>query len=138
MTPEQVGAFLTTGTRTGKLAVTRKDGRPLATPIWFVLDGESIVFMTHETSGKGRALKRDPRVAMVVDEEVPPYAFVLVEGSVTISEDPDELLHWATVIGRRYMGEERADEYGRRNGVPGEYLVRFRPTRVVAFTGIAD
>ena len=138
MTPEQVAVFLRSGTRTGKLAVTRKDGRPLVTPIWFVVDGDDIVFMTHETSGKGRALRRDPRVAMVVDEEVPPYAFVLVEGSVNISEDPGQLLHWATVIGRRYMGEERADEYGRRNGVPGEYLVRFTPSRVVAFSGIAD
>jgi PPOX class probable F420-dependent enzyme len=138
MSPEETREFLSRGTRTGKLATVRKDGQPSVTPIWFALDGDDLVFMTHETSGKGRAIRRDNRVAMVVDEEVPPYAFVLVEGTVTISEDPEELLHWGTVIGGRYMGSERAEEYGRRNGVPGEYLVRIQPTRVVAMSGVAD
>ena len=138
MTESEIRGFLTQGTRTGKLAVVRKNGRPSVTPIWFVLDGDDIVFMTHETSGKARAIRRDKRVAMVVDEEIPPFAFVLIEGSVTVSEDPDDLLHWATVIGGRYMGADRADEYGRRNGVPGEYLIRLHPTRTVAFSGVAD
>ena len=138
MAPEQIRAFLSTGTRTGKLAVVRKDGRPLVTPVWFALDDDDVVFMTYRTSGKGMALRRDGRVAMVVDEEVAPYAFVLLEGEVTISEEPDELLHWATVIGARYMGPDRAEEYGKRNGVPGELLVRLRPSRIVAMSGVAD
>ncbi len=138
MTQEETRAFLSYGTRTGKLAIVRKSGQPSVTPIWFVLDGDDVVFMTHETSGKGMAIRRDKRVAMVVDEEVAPYAFVLIEGDVTISEDPDELLKWATIIGGRYMGQDRADEYGKRNGVPGEYLVRLHPRRVVAMAGIAD
>jgi hypothetical protein len=138
MTPEQIRSFLSAATRTGKLAVVRADGRPLVTPVWFVLDQDDVVFMTYKTSGKGRALRRDPRVSMVVDEERPPYAFVLVEGEVTISEEPDELLHWATVIGGRYMGRDRAEEYGRRNSVPGELLVRLRPSRIVGMAGVAD
>jgi PPOX class probable F420-dependent enzyme len=138
MTLQQARSFLAAGTRTGKLAVVRKDGSPLVTPVWFVLDGEDVVFMTYHTSAKGRALRRTGRAAMVVDEEQPPYAFVLVEGEVSISEDPDDLLHWATVIGGRYMGADRAEEYGRRNGVPGELLVRLRPGRIVAKGGVAD
>ena len=138
MTPEQIRSFLSAGTRTGKLAVVRRDGRPLVTPVWFVLDEDDVVFMTYKTSGKGIALRRDGRVSMVVDEELPPYAFVLLDGEVTISEDAGELLHWATVIGARYMGADRAEEYGRRNGVPGELVVRLRPSRIVAVAGIAD
>ena len=138
MTPEQIRSFLSAGTRTGKLAVVRRDGRPLVTPVWFVLDEDDVVFMTYKTSGKGIALRRDGRVSMVVDEELPPYAFVLLDGEVTISEDAGELLHWATVIGARYMGADRAEEYGRRNGVPGELVVRLRPSRIVAMAGIAD
>lgn len=138
MSSEEARAFLAEGTRTGKLAVVRKDGRPLVTPIWFVLDGDDVVFMTHESSGKGRAVRRDTRVAMVVDEEVAPFAFVLIEGVVSVSEDLDELRHWGTVIGGRYMGVDRAEEYGARNGVPGELLVRLRPTRIVAASGIAE
>jgi hypothetical protein len=55
----------------------------------------------------------------------------------SVSEDLDELLRWATRIGSRYMGEERADEFGRRNAVPGELLVRLTPERVIAETGVA-
>ncbi len=127
-----------TGTRTGKLAIVRKDGRPHVTPIWFAVDGDDVVFMTHHTSVKAHAIRRDRRVAMVVDQETPPYAFVLIEGEVAVSEDPGELLRWATVIGGRYMGAERAADYGRRNGVPGELLVRLQPRKIIAKSGIAD
>ena len=37
----------------------------------------------------------------------------------------------ATRIGRRYMGDERAEEFGARNAV-GELLVRLRPAHVLA------
>lgn len=138
MTKEETHAFLTHGTRTGKVAVVLQNGRPHVTPVWFAVDGDSVVFMTHESSGKGKAVRRDDRVAMVVDDDKAPYAFVLVEGTVSISEDLDELRHWGAVIGGRYMGADRADEYGERNGVPGELLVRIHPTRIVAMAGIAS
>ncbi len=87
---------------------------------------------------KGRNLPRDPRLALCVDDDTPPFTFVVIEGTATVGEDPDELLHWATVIGGRYMGPDRAEEYGARNGVPGELLVRLHPTRVTATTGVAS
>jgi PPOX class probable F420-dependent enzyme len=130
--------FLTATARTATLATTRADGRPHAAPIWFALDGGDIVFTTGAQSVKGKALRRDPRVALCVDDERPPFAFVVVEGTATLSEEADDLLHWATVLGGRYMGPDRAEEYGRRNAVPGELLVRVRPTHVVAASDIAD
>jgi len=138
MTVDERRAFLSEGTRTAKLAVVRRDGSPLVTPVWFALDGDDLVFTTDSSSGKGRALRRDRRACLVVDEETPPYAFVMVEGDVVLSEDPQALLQWATRIGGRYMGEVRAEEYGARNGVPGELLVRLRPTRIVAMASVAD
>jgi hypothetical protein len=63
---------------------------------------------------------------------------VIIEGEAEISEDAEELLAWATTLGGRYMGADRADEYGRRNAVPGELLVRVRPTRVLAHKNISD
>ena len=124
---------------TGKLATTRLDGRPHVAPIWFALDTDgSIVFTTHEESLKGRTLRRDPRVALCVDDEIPPFSFVTVEGVVEISQDLDELRRWATVIGGRYMGADRAEAYGARNGVPGELLCRIRPTKVVSAADVAD
>jgi PPOX class probable F420-dependent enzyme len=125
-------AFLTEGTRTGKLGYVAADGRPLVAPVWFVLDGDDLLFNTGKDTAKGRAVARDPRVVVCVDSEVPPFGFVQVQGEATVSEDPTELLSSATAIGARYMGADRAEEFGKRNGVPGELLVRIHPTKVIA------
>ncbi|WP_454195064.1 PPOX class F420-dependent oxidoreductase [Nocardia sp. Marseille-Q1738] len=128
----EVREFLSHGTRTGKVAFVAADGRPMVTPVWFVLEGDELVFNTGKSSAKGKALARDGRVAVCVDLEGPPYASVQVQGIVTLSEDPDDLLRTATAIGGRYMGADRAEEFGMRNGVPGELVVRVRPTKVIA------
>jgi PPOX class probable F420-dependent enzyme len=138
MSPDEYRAFLLAGSRTGKLATTRADGRPHLAPIWFTLDGDDIIFTTWHTTIKAQTLRRDPRAALLVDDERPPFAYVLVEGRVSISENPDELLHWATRIAARYMGEDQAEGYGRRNGIAGELLVRLTPEKVIARMNIAD
>jgi PPOX class probable F420-dependent enzyme len=132
MTPEQTRDFLSHGQRTGKVATVRADGRPHVAPIWFVLDGDDIVFMTGEDTVKGKSLRRDPRVSLAVDLEEPPYAFVMVEGRVTVSEDLDEMLPLSIAIAKRYVPAEQAEDYGRRNAVKGELLVRLRPDKTVA------
>lgn len=132
LTDADVRAFLAHGTRTGKLGWTASDGRPLVAPIWFLVEDDTLVFNTGSGTAKGKALLRDPRVVLCVDLEEPPYGFVQVQGTAELSEDPDELVRTATALGARYMGAERAEEFGRRNGVPGELVVRVRPTKVVA------
>jgi PPOX class probable F420-dependent enzyme len=138
MTHEEYRSFMLDRARTAKLATVRADGRPHVAPIWFDLDGEDLIFTTGESTVKGRNILRDPRVSLCVDDEVPPFSFVLFEGEAEIIADPEELLRWATRIGSRYMGEELAEAYGRRNAVPGELLVRVRPAKVIALAGIAD
>jgi PPOX class probable F420-dependent enzyme len=139
MTDDELRAFLSFGTRTGKLATTRADGRPHVAPIWFVLDDDgTIVFNTGRRTVKGTALRHDPRACLCVDDETPPFSFVVVEGRVELSEDLDAMLPWATKIAERYMGPELAEQYGRRNAVPGEMLVRLPLTKVVALVDIAD
>lgn len=139
MSTDEVRTFLMTGTRTGKLATVAADGRPQVVPIWFVVDDDgSLLFTCGEETAKARAIARDPRVTLCVDDETPPFAFVQVQGTASISRDPAELLEWATRIGGRYMGADRAEEFGRRNAVPEEWLVRVVPTKVIAFTAISD
>ncbi|MDQ6728215.1 MAG: PPOX class F420-dependent oxidoreductase [Actinomycetota bacterium] len=139
MTAAEWRAFLTTPVRTAKLATVRADGRPHVAPIWIALDDDdTVVFMTGAGTVKGRNILGEPRVALCVDDDQPPFAFVVIEGSAEVSEDPVALFTWATRIGGRYMGEDRAEEYGRRNAVAGELLVRVRPTRVIAQKDVAD
>lgn len=126
------------GTRTGKVATVREDGRAHVVPVWFVFDDDgSIVFTTFHTTVKARAVARDPRVTLCVDDQTPPYSFVMVEGRVTISDDRDELRRCASRIGARYMGEDEAEAFGERNAVEGELVVRMTPTHVVAKADMA-
>ena len=124
--------------RTAKFASVAADGSPRVTPIWVVLDGDDLVFTTHETSAKANAIRRDPRVAICFDDERPPFSYVIVHGQARLSDDQDELRRWTSVLGGRYMGADRADEYGARNGVPGELLVRVTPTKVLTARNVAD
>lgn len=132
----EIREFLSSGTRTGKIGYIAADGRPLVAPVWFVIEGPdddpTFVFNTQANNAKARAVRRDPRLALCVDIDVPPYAYVQVQGVATLSEDLDELVRTATAIGARYMGADRAEEFGKRNGVPGEAVVTLRPTKIVA------
>ncbi len=141
MTDAEIWAFLTSGTRTGHAATVRSDGRPHVKPVWFVLDGApggfQLLFNTGERTVKGATLRRDPRIAISVDEPEPMYSFVIVEGTAELITDLAQVRAAATRIGGRYMGEDRAEEFGRRNGVPGELLVRVTPARVLAERDLA-
>jgi PPOX class probable F420-dependent enzyme len=130
--------FLSTGTRTGMLGYLASDGRPLVAPVWFVVDGGQLVFNTGKDTAKGRALRRDPRVVLTVDDPHPPFSFVQVQGIAEPRVDPDALRDFAARIGGRYMGADRAEEFGRRNGVPGELLVRVTPTKITKAFNLAD
>jgi PPOX class probable F420-dependent enzyme len=138
MTPAEARAFLLERPRTAKLATVRSDGRPHVAPIWFDLDGDAIVFTTWHTTVKATNIRRDPRVSLCVDDEAPPFAYALIEGTASMSDDLAALAHWAARIAGRYMGAGLAESYGKRNSVPGELLVRVTPTKIVAQAGIAD
>jgi len=124
--------------RTAKLAVTRADGSPHVAPVWVDLEGDQVVFMTSADTIKGKSILRDGRVALCFDDEHPPFSFVTISGTTTTSTDLDDLLYWATRIAARYMGQDLAEAYGRRNAVPPEMVVRVTPTNVVAKVDVAD
>jgi PPOX class probable F420-dependent enzyme len=140
MSPEQVRAFVTaTPARTGKLATVRADGRAHVAPVWIDLDeDDAIVWTTGAGTVKGQNLTRSGRASLCIDDEVPPFSFVTFEGPVALSDDLEEVRYWATRIAGRYMGIDRADEYGRRNGVPGELVARLTPEHVVSAADLAN
>ncbi|MFF3752355.1 PPOX class F420-dependent oxidoreductase [Streptomyces sp. NPDC002018] len=138
MSKDEWQAFVSEGTRTAKLSTVRADGSPHIAPVWFVLDGDDLVFNTGRETVKGRNLLRTGRAALCVDDERPPFAFVVIQGRAEIDEEPEQLRAWATRIAARYMGEERAEEFGERNGVPGELVVRLKADKVSAYAAVAD
>jgi PPOX class probable F420-dependent enzyme len=138
MTSQEWRAFVMEGTRTAKVATTRADGSPHVVPVWFVLDGEQIVLVTGKDSVKGRTLRHDGRACVCVDDQAPPFSFVMIDASVELSEDLDEMLAWNIRIAERYMGAARAREFGERNTAATELLVRLTPTHVLAQAELSD
>ena len=138
MSDEERRAFLRSPVRAAVLATVRADGRPHAAPVWFDLDGDDIVFNTGADTVKGRNLARDPRLTLCVQDDQPPFSFVVLEGTAELIDDLDEVSHWAARLGGRYMGADRAVEYGERNGVAGELVVRMRVDRSIAAKDVSD
>jgi PPOX class probable F420-dependent enzyme len=138
MTDEETRQFIRSRARPGLLATVRADGRAHVAPVWIDLDDDgSVVFPTAAETVKGRNLRRTRRAAICVDDDEPPFSFVTVEGPVTIDDDLVQVRKWAARLGGRYMGGERAEEYGARNGVPGELLIRLHPERTSSAAGVA-
>jgi PPOX class probable F420-dependent enzyme len=138
MTREEAWRFLSDGDRTAVFASVRPDGRPHAVPTWYAVDGEELVFTTWHTTAKATNLRRDPRVVVVVQDPNPPYSYVSVEGDAELIDDLPLCRDISTRLGAKYMGAERAEEFGKRNGVEGELVVRIRPSKVFGVIGVAD
>lgn len=142
MSREEWWAFASAGTRTGMLGLVRANGAPIVTPVWFMLhegpDGDELIFTTGTDTLKGKAIRRDPRISLAVDDQRPPFSYVQFTAEARLTSDHDEMLEWATRIGGRYMGADQAEQFGRRNAVPEESLVRAKITKVLARAGIAD
>lgn len=138
MTEAEARAFLARGTHTAVFATVRADGRPHAVPTWYMPDGDDYTFTTWHTTVKFRNLGANPHVSLVVQDETPPYDYAVVEGTAVLIDDLDECRRVARALGARYMGEDRADAFAERNGVPGEYVVRITPVRIHGATGVAD
>ncbi|MDX1664381.1 MAG: TIGR03618 family F420-dependent PPOX class oxidoreductase [Candidatus Promineifilaceae bacterium] len=138
MTENEIRAFLLEEpAHTGKLATVRESGRPHVIPIWYLLEGEYLVFTTWHETVKAANLERQPWAALCVDDERPPFRFVMVEGPVEIEKEAEDLLSWTTRLAGRYMGHDLADRYGRRNAVAGEWLIWLRMERMLGRREVA-
>ena len=137
MDENEIIDFLMEGTRTGKLSTVRDDGHPHVAPIWFVWNEGKIIFCTMDSSVKAKNIRHNPQVSICVDDESPPYAFVIIQGTAKFSENQKDLLKWNTILGGRYMGEKLAEVYGKRNTVEGSLLVEVTPTKMISEKDVA-
>ena len=132
MSPDQRREFLLEGTRTAKVATARADGRPHVAPVWFELDGDAVVFWTDGSSVKGRNIRRNPNVAVCVEDDAPPFAFVIMEGRASINSNPAEVLPCAKRIAARYLGPEMGAAMVNSAFGDGDIIVRLTPTHIVS------
>jgi PPOX class probable F420-dependent enzyme len=137
MNENEIKNFLMQGTLTGKLATISEDGRPHVAPIWFVLDGNDLILTTHCESVKAKNMLRDPRIAICVDDQTPLFSFVTIFGIASTDKNSIDLLKWTIKIAERYMGKDKANDYGKRNSTEEELVVRIKPTKIIAEKEVA-
>lgn len=118
-----------------RIAVTRQDGSPLITPIWFIHEDDAIYFTPRERSEWFGCLRRDPRVSLCIDEDRLPYRKVLLEGSAELVHDVGEDDAWRDQyrrIASRYVPADAAAAYVQNtiNEPRGLYRVRLADANV--------
>ena len=124
MTTEQREAFLA-GLHVGVLAIQRDGKGPLALPIWYQYeDGQVLIHMSGD-SVKAKLLRRHGRASMTVQNETPPYQYVMVEGPVIVAHESRDILPMAI----RYLGEEMGRGYAAGDTATDEIRIRIRPER---------
>jgi PPOX class probable F420-dependent enzyme len=124
--------------KTAKASVVRKDGSPHVVPVGVWLDGDEVVYTCQKDSVKGRSLLRDGRIALLWDDETPPFSFVLIRGRASLSEDVDELRSWTARIGGRYHGRHREEEFSKRFTIPNGVVVRVKPEQIIAKVNLSN
>ncbi len=79
--PEHVRTFLQRP-NVAVLATISPSGRPQATPVWFLLDGDHILVNTSAGRVKLRNMEADPRVTLTIVDRENPYQYVQIRGRV--------------------------------------------------------
>ncbi len=87
-----------------RLTTFRKDGTPVATPVWLVRDGAHLLVITGGGTGKVKRLRHTPRVLLAPSDgrgKVKP-GVAEVEGTAEIVTDPAELARLVGLLKKRY------------------------------------
>ncbi len=125
MTPAEREAFLA-DLHVGILSIQRDGKGPLALPIWYQYEDGTVMIWMSDDSVKAKLLRRHGRASMTVQNETPPYQYVMVEGPVTIAEADRDI----RPVAIRYLGEEMGAGYADQNP-PNEssVIARLTPER---------
>jgi len=97
-----------------RIATIREDGSPLITPIWYVFEENCIWFTPREKSEWFECLRRDPRIALSIDEQSLPYRKVVVDAEAELCHDLGEDDIWRDRyrrIAQRYIPAAEAEAY---------------------------
>jgi uncharacterized protein len=112
------------------LSVAAADGRPPASvPIWYdYAPGGNIRINTGAASRKSKLIERAGAVTLVVQNEQPPYQYVVVEGTVvnTTRPTPRDVREEIAI---RYLGEEGGRAFIRSMEGQDTVLFTVRPDR---------
>ena len=109
-----------------QLATLMPDGSPQVTPVWIDYDGTYLLVNSAKGRQKDLNMRRDPRVAVSIQDPEDPYRYLQVRGTVEVitQEGADEHIDGRA---KHYLGLE---EYPHREEGEIRVIYKIRPDQV--------
>ena len=97
---------LIAASHTGILTTLRRDGTPVALPVWFVVDHQTIGMMTPRGTKKVSRIRHDPRASFLVEsgQRWEELRAVHLTGRVQVVDDPDGVARIGSAFNAKYSG----------------------------------
>jgi len=113
----------------GNLGTLMKDGSPQVTPVWVDFDGQYVRFNSAKGRVKDKNIRRDPRVAIALQDPDNPYRYLEIRGRVVEITEKDADDH-INKLSQKYLGKP---VYPFRQ--PGEVRVTYkiRPDHILSW-----
>ena len=118
-----------------RLAYVWTDGSPRVIPIWFHWNGKEIVMGTPSKAPKLKALAKNPRVSLTIDDNVFPHKVLLVRGTARL-EPVDGVVPEYAMAAERYFGAEQGKAWAAQMGKMVQSMVRV--TITPTWVGLLD
>jgi PPOX class probable F420-dependent enzyme len=119
------------GPNIARVGTINEDGTPRVTAFWYRREGDgSLTLNTYEDNVHVRNLKRDGRVALLIDSSDQPYKSVHVNGDAEVADEAATAEEIGRLYERYFGGREAAIEYGNQLVSAGKRVnIRVRPQR---------
>jgi len=112
---DQIAQDLLKSSIPARLAYNWLDGTPRVVPIWFHWDGRDFVLGSPPRAPKLKALRRNPKVALSIDDNAYPHKVLLVRGTAIVEMVPGVVPEYA-LAAERYFGQEQGKAWAAQMG----------------------
>ena len=121
-----------------RLGTIARDGGPYVIPCWFHFDGARITTRLRQKSEAMQHILRDPRIALSIADDTPPYPRVQIVGRAKVLYGPGPIVEpWLSIAKeniRAYLGEAALAYLGETVDRP-RYVIEYVPERVLSWKG---
>jgi PPOX class probable F420-dependent enzyme len=118
-----------------RLAYVWMDGTPRVVPIWFHWNGSEFVMGTPPKAPKLKALARNPKVSLTIDDNTFPHKVLLVRGTARM-ESVEGVVPEYAIAAERYFGPEQGKAWVAQMGKMVSAMVRV--TITPEWVGVMD
>lgn len=130
MTKAQIDEFLK-GPHIAKIATIREGNAPYVVPVWYEWDGQNLLIIGRKRSIWVEHIRKNPKVAVLIDDVKPPYPKVIIEGVAEIIGTD-----WVEIGKRmvvRYFGSDVGLKYLEGSLDQPRWVIKVKPERITSW-----